>query len=61
MNRLRRSEEVEEKELPLFVLQGAYNELVERRRELELEEEMLLQEIQYRLQMGDMPMEEVTE
>lgn len=59
MNRLRRSEEVEKKDLPLFVLQNAYNELVERRRELELAEEELLQEIMYRLHQGDAPMDEV--
>lgn len=52
-------EQVEEQ--PLYVLQNAYNELVERRRELELAEEELLQEIMYRLHQGDAPMDDVAE
>ena len=61
MEKLTRKVEVPKEELPLYVLQNAYNEVTEQIREKQLLQLELYQEIQYRLQKADMPMEEVAD
>lgn len=61
LEKLYKRQEVPREELPLYVLQNAYNEVTEQIRDKQLLQLELYQEIQYRLQQSDRPMQEVVE
>lgn len=61
LEKLYKKQEVPREELPLYVLQNAYNEVTEQIRDKQLLQLELYQEIQYRLQQSDRPMPEVVE